>query len=32
MSGLGLAMLVGQGVAVGGVLFLKLLGRAELAA
>ena len=32
LSGLGLAMLVGQGVAVGGVLLLKLLGRAELAA
>ncbi len=32
LSGPGLALLVGQGVAVGGVLFLKLLGRAELAA
>jgi hypothetical protein len=31
LSGPGLAMLVGQGVAVGGVLFFKLMGRAALA-
>lgn len=30
LSGLGLALLVGQGIAVGGVLALKLIGRGAL--